>query len=210
MKKIAITGVSKGLGYALAVKLCEMDHDVFGCARSEVTGPFHSDVVDVCDEEAVLRWADKIGGMDILVNNASIINRRVPVGELSREEFARVIEVNLVAVYGCIRAFLPKMHKGGIIVNVSSGWGKVGFEGLSPYCASKFGIEGMTQSIAMELNGVGMVSLDPGGGLKTQMLASCLPEAHASARTPEAWAEVAAPLILGLNTNDNGASITCP
>ncbi len=100
--------------------------------------------------------------------------------------------MNVGGVANLARAFLPAMiaRGSGTFVAISSGWGRRGKEGLSPYCASKFAVEGLVQSVALEVPApLRVVSLDPGNGVRTAMLDTCLPdERDVPYPTPEAWA----------------------
>jgi NAD(P)-dependent dehydrogenase (short-subunit alcohol dehydrogenase family) len=89
----------------------------------------------------------------------------IPLSELSVEDWDSAIAVNLRGPFLCIKHFLPLMRgRGGSIINISAGGGKRGMAGRSPYCASKFGLEGLTQSLALELgaSNIAVNSLSPG------------------------------------------------
>jgi NAD(P)-dependent dehydrogenase (short-subunit alcohol dehydrogenase family) len=111
-----------------------------------------------------------------------------------------------------IRAFLPSMlDRGrGVVVNFSSGWGKSTSAEVAPYCATKWGIEGMTKALAEELpGGLAAVALNP-GVVHTALLESCYGQSAKSYPGPERWAERAAPFLLALGPKDNGRSLTVP
>jgi 3-oxoacyl-[acyl-carrier protein] reductase len=95
---------------------------------------------------------DKFGEIDILINNAGIVFIKKLVNT-SEEEWDQTINTNLKGAFLCTKASLPYMisKKSGVIINVSSGAGKVGFEDISAYCASKFGMMGLTESLALEV-----------------------------------------------------------
>ncbi len=95
---------------------------------------------------------DKFGKIDILVNNAGI-NKPAVIWEVTEEIWDVTMKVNLKSVFLCCKAVIPFMMEAeyGKIINISSVSGKKGGTWLSPYCASKFGIIGFTQSIAREL-----------------------------------------------------------
>jgi NADP-dependent 3-hydroxy acid dehydrogenase YdfG len=124
---------------------------------------------DVSDEEEVKRLVertiDRFGRIDILVNNAGH-GLFKPVVEMTAEEFDEIIAVNLRGVFLMTRHVLPHMYarKHGMIITVSSLAGKNGFAGGSAYCASKFGVMGMMESIFHEARGnnVRVVTLCPG------------------------------------------------
>jgi 3-oxoacyl-[acyl-carrier protein] reductase len=96
---------------------------------------------------------EKFDGIDILVNYAGIVFVKKLV-DTSEEEWDQTINTNLKGTFLCTKAVLPYMianKQGSVIINVSSGAGKAGFENLSAYCASKFGIIGLTESLAWEV-----------------------------------------------------------
>lgn len=213
MKTIVITGVSRGLGRALAERWSAEGHRVLGCSR-RAEHPFHS--VDVRDDAAVAAWAGALlaehGPPELLLNNAALINANNALWNVPPDEFQRVVDVNVVGSYHVIRHFLPAMIEAGrgVIVNFSSTWGRTTAPEVAPYCATKWAIEGLTQSLASELPaGLAAVALNP-GVIHTEMLESCFGDGAASFPGPEAWAERAAPFLLGLDASDNGRSLTAP
>ena len=221
-RSIVLTGVSGGLGLALAYEFCKLGHTVYGCSRKlggakallkEYPRSFFFEEVDLSEPLLVQKWAKKIPRVDLLINNASIINKNAPCWEISYQEVQKVLGVNVLGCFSCLKAFIPGMltKKKGMIINISSGWGREGEENLSPYCASKFAIEGLTQSLAKELpKGIGAVSLDPRDGIQTAMLASCAPNYYKHAPSPEKWAATAAAYILSLSEKQSGQALTCP
>jgi len=220
--KFVITGVSSGLGQALARELCSMGHEIAGCARSEdkiqsmsreiPEGYFQ--VVDITAEESVSNWAqsvlDRMGPPDYLLNNAALINRNAKLWEISEKEFEDIIRVNLGGVHRTIRHFLPAMIRAGrgMLINFSSGWGRSTSPEVAPYCATKWGIEGLSKALAQELPaGLGVVSLNP-GIIDTPMLRSAFGEAASSHQDAATWAKKAAAFILELSSGDNGKSLS--
>jgi NAD(P)-dependent dehydrogenase (short-subunit alcohol dehydrogenase family) len=223
-KRIVLTGVSRGLGRALVEGFAERGHIVFGCARSAAKiedlnrqyGPTDRfDVVDVSRDDEVRAWAGQVlsgGAVDLLINCAATINRNAPLWRVPAEEFSRVIDVNVKGPANLIRHFVPTMVRQGrgVIVNFSSYWGRRGAAEVAPYCASKFAIEGLTQSLAEELpSGMAAVALNP-GIIDTEMLQSCFGEAAHQYLTPAEWAKVAVPFILSLGPQHNGQALTVP
>ncbi|MCW9134392.1 SDR family oxidoreductase [Bacillus paramycoides] len=225
-KLVIITGVTQGLGRSLIDRFSELGWLIVGCGRSkskieQIKRHFDNkhdfQSIDVSDDKAVKAWGEYIlqryGAPDLLINNASIVNKNATLWTISSEEFANVMNINVNGVVNVIRAFVPAMihNKQGIIINISSGWGRSGEAELAPYCASKFAIEGLTQSMALELpKELAVVALDPGGGIHTSMLQSCAPEYVSSSPTAEAWSHVAVPYMLSITSKDNGKSLTCP
>lgn len=224
-RTILITGVTRGLGRALALRLAGLGHVVIGCGRTaaaieemqQLLGEPHGvSLVDVSSAAQVEAWARRVLArhppIDLLLNNAGVINANAPLWEVPEEELARVIDVNLKGTYHMIRSFLPSMlERGrGVVVNFSSGWGKSTSAEVAPYCATKWGIEGMTKALAEELpRGLAAVALNP-GVIHTAMLESCYGQSAKSYPGPERWAERAAPFLLGLGPQDNGRSVTVP
>jgi NAD(P)-dependent dehydrogenase (short-subunit alcohol dehydrogenase family) len=243
-KRIVLTGVSRGLGRALAAELIGRGHVVAGCARSgeaiaecrrQWPWPQRFDVVDVTDDRAVEHWAEAVladGVPDLVINNAAAINRSAPLWELSAAEFDTVIDVNLKGVANVIRHFAPaliergsiergsiergsiergRIERGsGVIVNISSGWGRSTSAEVAPYCATKWGIEGLTQALAAELPaGVAAVAVNP-GIIDTDMLRSCFGAGAAGYPQPEAWARGAADFLLALGPKESGRPVSIP
>ena len=98
----------------------------------------------------------------------------------------------------------------GVIVNISSGWGRSVSAEVAPYCATKWAIEGLTQALAQELpEGVAAVALNP-GIIDTDMLRGAWGEGAASYSGPEVWAERAVPFLEQLGARDNGGALTVP
>jgi NAD(P)-dependent dehydrogenase (short-subunit alcohol dehydrogenase family) len=224
-KLILITGVSRGLGRALTEEFIRLGHVVVGCGRSEkeiaqlqkqFPSPNDFSVVNVADDSQVAGWAKKVlaghAAPDLLLNNAALINRNAPLWKISALEFSDVIDVNLKGVANVIRHFVPAMIRQGrgVIVNFSSGWGRSTDAEVAPYCATKWAIEGLTQSLAQELPpGLAAVPLNP-GIINTAMLQSCFAGGAANYPAPREWAKTAAPFLLKINSADNGKQLTAP
>ncbi len=224
-KNILITGVSRGLGRALVQPFIELGHTVVGCARStdsvqQLSESFESpnqfDVVDISSDQSVEAWSkrviEKIGPPDLILNNAGLINANNSLWEVPPEEFDRVIDVNLKGSFYVIRHFVPAMIDAGqgVIVNFSSGWGRSTSPDVGPYCTTKWGVEGMTGSLAQELPaGLAAVALNP-GIINTEMLQTCFGEGASHYPAAEQWAKTAAPFLLELTSANNGQSLTAP
>ncbi len=221
---IVITGVTEGLGRALAEWYIANGHTVAGCGRSSdildlrFTHPAPHDfsVVDVTDETKVSIWAAKLCGPDVapdvLICNAAVMNTPAPLWKVPAQEFNRLIDTNVKGVATVIRHFVPQMiaRGSGTIVTLSSGWGRSTSPDVAPYCASKFAIEGLTQALAQELPaGMAAVPLNP-GVIDTDMLRQAWAEDAATYVKPAEWAKIAAPFILQLGAKDNGRSVTVP
>ena len=222
---IVITGVTKGLGRALVEQYIKLGHLVIGCGRNVNTieslsnaYPENTDfqVVDISDQKQVCFWAkdvlNKFGAPDFLLNNAGIINKNAALWDVPEQEFSDVININVKGVYNTIKEFVPNMIRigKGTVVNFSSGWGRSTSPEVAPYCTSKWAIEGLSKSLAQDLQeGMVSVALNP-GVIDTNMLRSCWDENAAMYEKPESWAKRVAPFILNISQKDNGASLTAP
>ncbi len=223
MKHVVITGVSRGLGRAMAMGFAADGWSVSGCGTdaaalqslaNELDPDHHVQACDVTDPAAVEEFAaavtKRFGTPDLLFNNAATINPNKPLWEVTPEEFGRVIDVNLKGVHHVIRAYLPAMIRrgSGVVVNFSSGWGRSTSPEVAPYCATKWGIEGLTAALAQELPaGLAAIALNP-GVIDTRMLRSCFGEGAGSYPTPEQWAKAAVPYLASLGTRHNGRALT--
>jgi short-subunit dehydrogenase len=176
-----VTGASSGIGRAIALELGRHGADVVALARSSdklaklaeefanVPGrcEVHSgDVTDDAVRHAALRKAiETFGGLDILVNNAGI-GALGPFETSTAERLRKIMEVNFFAAAEMIRAALPTLKHGRrpIVVNVTSILGRVGIPHCAEYCASKFALEALSQSLRAELyrHGVDVLAVAPG------------------------------------------------
>ncbi|MDJ0707969.1 MAG: SDR family NAD(P)-dependent oxidoreductase [Leptolyngbyaceae cyanobacterium MO_188.B28] len=224
-KIIVITGTGRGLGRAMTEGFIQGGHTVLGCTRSDAVveklnqqfGPPNDfTALDVADDAQVKNWATRLlaeyGPPDLLINNAGILNELAPLWEIPSEDFSHLIDVNIKGVANVLRHFLPGMiaKKRGIVVNLSSGWGRSTSPQVSSYCASKWAIEGMTRSLAQELpQGMAAIPLNP-GIIHTDMLEMCYGEDAASYTAIEDWKANAIPFLLQLGPSDNGMPLTVP
>ena len=222
---VVITGVSRGLGLAMAKKFAELGHVVIGCGRSKqaiadlrkvLGSPHQLSVVDVTRDVQVAKWAERaiadVGVPDLLINNAAQMNPVSPLWEVTWKEFDEVVDANIKGVANVIRHFVPAMvkRKSGVIVNFSSGWGRDTDAGVAPYCASKWAIEGLTRSLAQDLpKGMAAIPLNP-GIIDTDMLRGCFGSQAGQYPTAEVWAKTAVPFLLQLKASDNGKPLTAP
>ena len=191
-----MTGASRGIGRAIALKMAEQGADVVICdidlenakavAREAETVGRQSEAVraDVSSErevdEMVGRVLGRFGRIDILVNNAGVVSTG-PVNEITMEVWQRTLAINLTGVFLCTRAIFPAMKKqgDGRIINIASAAGKRGggMHGSSCYAATKGGVIAFTKAIAREggPHGVRVNAIAP-ALIETEMIASLTPE----------------------------------
>lgn len=166
-KVALVTGASHGIGMALAEGLYEAGAIVAFCCSSEKSLAKALDlykehnvkvqgyVCDVTDEEQVKTMVcdikNTLGTVDILVNNAATI-KRIPMHEMSAEDFRKVVDTDLTAQYICAKAVLPDMveKRAGKIINICSMMSELGRETVSAYVAAKGGLKMLTKNIASE------------------------------------------------------------
>jgi 3-oxoacyl-[acyl-carrier protein] reductase len=168
-RRAAVTGAGQGIGRAIALRLAKAGADVAAIdldvslaqiVAQEVRNLGRHSVAVQCDvaqamdvaamQKQVLKEFDRI---DILVNNAGIGGKNAPLIEIGKEDWDRVIAIDLTSVYLCCRAVLPGMmeHRYGKIVNIASIAGKEGNPNLAPYSAAKAGVIGLTKALAREV-----------------------------------------------------------
>lgn len=173
-KVALVTGASRGLGEGVARAMADQGAAVMLVARDgaaaaavarEIVGSGGRAEALACDvadygavASAVAATRERLGGLDLLVNNAGIIE---PIADLATSDpaaWANNIQINLVGAYNVVRAVLDGMLKagGGTIVNVSSGAAHRPLEGWSAYCAGKAGLAMVTRAIALETTGRGI------------------------------------------------------
>lgn len=165
-KTALVTGAARGIGLAIAsrlardgarVALLDLDRAATEAAAREVGGDAMAITADVTRstevEAAVHRVVASWGRLDVLVNNAGITGRSLPTWELSDEDWAGVIDVDLSAVfYGCRAAVRVMLGQGaGRIINIASIAGKEGNATLVPYSSAKAGVIGLTKALAKEV-----------------------------------------------------------
>ncbi len=221
-RKIVITGVTRGLGRALAEEFIAQGHTVFGCGRGGEgifdlrlthAAPHGFSVVDVANDVKVGIWAADVlgnGAPDLLINNAALMNEPKPLWEEEDRTFTQLVDVNLRGVANVIRHFVPAMIAAGkgVIVNFSSGWGRSVSAGVAPYCMSKWGIEGLTKALAEDLpDGMAAIPLSP-GIVDTDMLRVAWGDGASAYAKADVWAKKAVPFLLALGARDNGKSLT--
>lgn len=224
-RTIVVTGATRGIGRALTDELARLGHVVLGCGRDEVKvrelarahrPPHAFEALDVRDDAAVMRWAERVlashGAPDLLINNAALMNALAPLWAVPAEEFDALVDVNVKGVANAIRHFVPAMiaRGSGVIVNLSSGWGRSVDADVAPYCTTKWAIEGLSRALALELPaGLACVPLSP-GVVDTDMLRESWADGASTAPKPAPWARIAAPFVLELGPRDNGKPLSVP
>lgn len=181
-KVVVITGAGSGIGRALAQNFAAQGamlalNDMNDTALKETVNAFKNDtevlqeVFDVSDKDTVFSFAKKViatyGHIDILINNAGVGLGDYTFEEVDLQLFEKVMQINFNGVfYGC-KAFIPELVKRpeSALVNISSVFGLTGIARSAAYCASKFAVHGLTQSLMQEYadTGLNVISVHPGG-----------------------------------------------
>ncbi|CAN5612068.1 MAG: SDR family NAD(P)-dependent oxidoreductase [Actinomycetota bacterium] len=202
-KVALITGASKGLGKAIALAYAKEGAKIVINSRSEegvrtvageiegLGGEYLAIAADVSTKEGaeklVGETVERFGSIDILVNNAGILGPRVAIAEYPEDEWKAVIEANINGPFLMSKAASAHMGSGGSIINVVSGVSVEGRAEWGAYSVSKFGLEGLSQILAAELEerNIRSNAVDP-GGMRTEMRAAAYPDEDPMSRiTPE-------------------------
>lgn len=183
---ILITGASKGIGFTIAETLAKdptQTHSFGLCSRNindivlaeanlGKASPLHryySRACDVSDATAVSEFVagfeERFGAVDVLINNAGV-GKFGSAASMDTDTFTSVLDINLRGVFLVTRAVLPAMRakKNGTIVTISSLAGRAGFKGGAAYCASKFAVRGLMNSLFLETrpDNIRVVTIFPG------------------------------------------------
>ena len=224
-KTVVISGSTSGLGKEMSIEFAKRGWVVagFGKTKSKVDeitkimGVKHQiKECDVSCNKSVKLFSEsiikKLGVPELLINNAAVMNAPKPLWEVPREEFDHLTNVNINGVANMIRHFLPSMleKRKGLIINLSSGWGRSTSPDVAPYCATKWAIEGLSAALAQELpDGMGCIALNP-GVIDTDMLRKCWGNGAELYQKPGEWAKLAVPFIESLTHQDNGKQMSAP
>ncbi|MGR3481138.1 SDR family oxidoreductase [Salipiger marinus] len=172
--KVLVTAGASGLGAAIAaafheahaaVTVCDLDQqalDRFAAAHPGVTAQ-HADVSDPCAVDALF---DGLEGLDVLVNNAGIAGPTGPIDSLEVEDIRRTLDVDVMGQFLTIRRAAPLLRasRSGVILNIASVAGRLGYALRTPYAAAKWGVVGLTASLAKEMgpDGIRVNAILPG------------------------------------------------
>jgi len=178
MKRVLVTAGASGIGLAIVrafhatgarVYTCDIDDAALARATGELPGLLtrHCDVGDRAEVTAMVAdAAQRLGGIDVLVNNAGIGGPTSPVHELVPEEWDRVLRVNLTGTFDVTRNAIPHLIRcgPGVVINMSSAAGRFGYPNRSPYSATKWALIGFTKTLSMELgdHGIRVNAIAPG------------------------------------------------
>lgn len=179
-------------------------------------------VVNIGSDSEVSAWAAdviaKLGTPNLVLNNAAVMLPPKAIWETNAADVDNLLHINISGSINVLRHFTPALiasGKPGVIVNFSSYWGRSASDGVGAYCASKWGIEGLSASLAQDLRKhtrgrVSAVCVNP-GIICTDMLATAFgPTGARQYPSPQQWAAAATPFLLGLGSQDNGKSVTVP
>jgi NAD(P)-dependent dehydrogenase (short-subunit alcohol dehydrogenase family) len=163
--RVLVTAGANGIGLAIArafvaegakVHTCDVDETALAALASSDPSITQTRC-DVSDRAAVTRLFDaaiaRLGGLDVLINNAGIAGPTAKVEEMHPEDWDRCLEICLTGQFNCTRLAVPllRQSKNASIVNISSAAGRLGFAMRTPYAAAKWGVIGFTKSLAVEL-----------------------------------------------------------
>jgi NAD(P)-dependent dehydrogenase (short-subunit alcohol dehydrogenase family) len=178
MTKVLITAGASGIGLAVArafyatgasVYICDIDVPALERAAGELPGLLtrRCNVGDRADVTAMVADAvARLGGLDVLVNNAGIGGPTKPVAELDPADWDAVLQVNLTGTFDVTRNAIPHLIRSGrgVVINMSSAAGRFGYANRSPYSATKWALIGFTKTLSIELgeHGVRVNAIAPG------------------------------------------------
>lgn len=167
-QRVVITGAGAGLGLRIAqvfrdqgaqVLVSDISDEALAAATEDGFDGVFCDVSDEAQVQALMAAAgDRLGGLDVLVNNAGIAGPTGPVETLDSQAWRTTFEVNIHGQFYCVKHALPLLRGSADarIVNLSSAAGRLGMAGRSPYSSSKWAVIGFTKTLAIELGAEGI------------------------------------------------------
>ena len=169
-RRVLITAGASGIGLELTrvfnqagcrVMICDINEEALSAAKDELPSVLthHSDVSDEQSVKQLFTYTQEaLGGLDILINNAGIAGPTGPIESLNKSDWDQTLAVNITSQFLCAREGVPllKSSAHGVILNLSSAAGHLGFAGRTPYSASKWAVIGLTKSLAIELGPFGV------------------------------------------------------
>jgi NAD(P)-dependent dehydrogenase (short-subunit alcohol dehydrogenase family) len=216
--RVLVTAGAAGLGRTMAAAFHERGGRVVVCdiARESLdetaralpgVAAVETDVADPAAVAALFRTVeDRLGGLDVLVNNAGIAGPTAGIADVTPSDLERTLAVNVEAQFHCARHAVPLLRAagGGSIVNLSSIAGRLGFPMRSPYAASKWAVIGFTKSLAIELGGdaIRVNAVLPGHVDSERFRRVVRAKAEATGRSPDdVHRQFLAPVSLGRNVS---------
>lgn len=227
---VAVTGAGRGIGRALVLELVRSGARVSFCGRQEASlaqvsrdaagAGFQGQKIlsmpcDVSNAPQVEAWIKKtkdvFGRIDVLINNASLLGPRVPIVEYPQHDWEDVMKVNALGPFLAAKIVIRQAmleQKSGLIINVSSGVGRVGKANWGAYAASKFALEGFSQVLARELAAEGIISVAVNPeATRTIMRANAYPQEDPNIlKTPEDFAKALVRFMTRVSPADSGRS----
>jgi 3-oxoacyl-[acyl-carrier protein] reductase len=230
---VLVTGGGRGIGKETAILLSKKGLNIIICSRTlEEIESTVKEIKSLGNGQAIGRECDVsvysqvdalvnetleiYGHIDVLINNAGITYVKKLV-DTTEEQWDKTLDINLKGTFLFCRAIVPQMieNNSGVIINVSSGAGKVGFEDISAYCASKFGMIGLTESLAREVANynVRVMTICP-GEVATKMQEDVDPQYYELNKQkmlhPRTVAEKIADMIFNNTKYRNGMTVDLP
>lgn len=169
-QRVLITAGASGIGSVIAkafakqgarVYICDINTQALQEMATEIPGLWTKtcDVSQPSEIEAMVAYgAEKLGGYDVLINNAGIAGPTAPVDQVDPEDWEKVMQTDLNSAFHVTRLVIPYLKKSeaGVIITMSSVAGRLGYGNRSPYATAKWGLIGFTKSLAIELGNYGI------------------------------------------------------
>lgn len=169
-QRVLVTAGASGIGQAIVegfaaqgaqVFVCDIDAEGLAALEKKVPG-VRSTVCDVSNradiEQMMVTAIQSLGGLDVLVNNAGISGPTLPADQLAPDDWEKVVQINLTGTFNVTRLAIPhlKQSQAGVIINMSSVAGRLGYPNRIAYATSKWGIVGFTKTLSIELGEYGI------------------------------------------------------